>query len=111
VLAALRQITAGEVYVPASLLAAVSSIAAPVEMAPFSGRGPDHGLTGRQLDVLRLLGQGMSNKAIANRLALSEGTVKLHVSAILRALKAGNRTEAVMAAKQAGLLEDPIGAT
>ena len=56
------------------------------------------GLTPRQLDVLRLLGQGHSNKGIARVLKLAEGTVKLHISAILRALGVDNRTSAVVAA-------------
>lgn len=110
-LAALRQIIVGEVYVPASLLAAVSSMEDSVSGSSRIGRELDQRLTGRQLEVLRLLGQGLSNKAIANRLDLTEGTVKLHVSAILRALNAGNRTEAVMAAQRSGVLEDDAGSS
>jgi DNA-binding NarL/FixJ family response regulator len=53
------------------------------------------GLTARQRDVLALLMQGKSNKAICRVLRLAEPTVKNHVSAILRVLKAANRTEAV----------------
>ena len=57
----------------------------------------DFGLTGRQVDVLALIMQGKSNKAICRALDLSEPTVKSHVSAILRALKVSNRTEIVIA--------------
>lgn len=53
------------------------------------------GLTRRQREVLALLMQGKSNKAICRVLRLAEPTVKNHVSAILRALEAANRTEAV----------------
>lgn len=60
-------------------------------------------LTPRQREVLTLLGEGKSNKEIARILDLSEGTVKLHVTAILRALKVNNRTRAVVAASQMGL--------
>ena len=56
-------------------------------------------LTKRQQEVLLLLSQGLSNKGIANRLVLSEGTVKLHVSAIMRTLGARSRTEAVVVAE------------
>jgi len=57
-------------------------------------------LTPRQRDVLTLLCQGESNKRIALNLELSEHTVKLHVRAILQALNAENRTQAVIIAKQ-----------
>lgn len=52
-------------------------------------------LTRRELDVLRLLADGMANKAIAEALVISEGTVKFHVNSILRKLHVSNRAEAV----------------
>lgn len=55
-------------------------------------------LTPRQMDVMRLLAKGESNKGIADLLNLSEGTVKVHVAAILKALNAANRTQAVLIA-------------
>lgn len=60
------------------------------------------GLTERQLDVLDLLLQGMSNKQICRVLDLAEATVKVHVRAILRAFKADSRTEVVVAASRMG---------
>ena len=51
-------------------------------------------LTRRELDVLRLMARGDSNKAIATELVVSEGTVKFHVKNILRKLRAANRVEA-----------------
>ncbi len=57
-------------------------------------------LTLRQHDVLTLLMQGNSNKEIARALQLAEGTVKLHVTAILKAFNVNNRTRAVAAASQ-----------
>jgi DNA-binding NarL/FixJ family response regulator len=54
-------------------------------------------LTERQVEVLALMMQGKSNKAICRVLDLTEPTVKSHVSAILKALKVSNRTEAVVA--------------
>jgi DNA-binding NarL/FixJ family response regulator len=62
----------------------------------------DLGLTGRQLDVLALMMHGMSNKAICRVLDLAEPTVKNHVTAILKALKVSNRTEAVVAVGELG---------
>ncbi len=52
-------------------------------------------LTRRELDVLRLLADGNSNKAIAEVLVISDGTVKFHVNSILRKLRVANRAEAV----------------
>ncbi len=64
-------------------------------------------LTERQHEVLEMLSMGLSNKTIASRLSLSVGTVKLHVTAVLRALKARNRLELVLsrAAMQTALAQ------
>ncbi len=56
---------------------------------------PDKGLTARELEILRLMVDGMSNPEIAKRLFVSRSTVKFHVSNILMKLGAGSRTEAV----------------
>ncbi|MBI5891705.1 MAG: response regulator transcription factor [Nitrosomonadales bacterium] len=61
-------------------------------------------LTPRQCEVLDLLCQGMSNKLIARRLALSENTVRGHVQAILGFLEVSSRTEAAFAARRRGLV-------
>lgn len=63
------------------------------------------GLTARQLDVMHCLLKGGPNKLIARELGLVEGTVKMHIAAILRALHARNRTEAVIKAKGLGLVD------
>ena len=63
-------------------------------------------VTQRQQEVLLLLAQGLANKEIAYRLSLTEGTVKLHVAAILKAVGAANRTQAVAMARSSGLLEN-----
>lgn len=57
-------------------------------------------LTERQIDVLRLLSQGKPNKLIARDLGISEGTVKIHLAAIFRALNVRNRVEAVVASRR-----------
>jgi len=61
-------------------------------------------LTERERDVLRLLADGLSNKEIAARLVLAEGTIKNHVSAILDKLHAANRTQAARMARDQGLI-------
>ena len=61
-------------------------------------------LTPRERETLRLLGRGLQNKEIAARLGVRERTVKFHVAALMRKLGAGNRTEVVARATQAGLL-------
>lgn len=65
---------------------------------------PSADLTARELDVLRLLAEGLPNKAIAQRLAISEHTVKFHLNAILSKLGAQSRTEAVVQAIRLGLI-------
>ncbi len=60
-------------------------------------------LTGREVDVLRLLAQGLTNTDIATRLHLSEGTVRNHVSAIFAKLDVSDRTQAAVIAIQHGL--------
>jgi DNA-binding NarL/FixJ family response regulator len=61
------------------------------------------GLTQRQMDVLALMVHGKPNKLICRELHLAEGTVKCHVSAILRALEVGSRTQAALKAARLGL--------
>ena len=61
------------------------------------------GLTQRQSDVLRLLLQGKPNKLICRDLNLSEGTVKVHVSAILRALNVHTRAQAIVELARRGV--------
>lgn len=65
---------------------------------------PDSSLTGRERDVLQLIAEGCSNRAIADRLRLSEATVKGYVSSLLAKLNASSRLEALVRASDAGLL-------
>jgi DNA-binding NarL/FixJ family response regulator len=64
----------------------------------------NNSLTVREKEILQLVSRGLSNKAIARTLALSVGTVKVHVSNILGKLDVSNRTEATMRALQIGLV-------
>jgi DNA-binding NarL/FixJ family response regulator len=64
-------------------------------------------LTQRQLEVLALLCEGLPNKLICRRLNIATGTVKVHISCILRELGVRSRLEAVVAARRYGLLGEP----
>ncbi|NUT49715.1 MAG: response regulator transcription factor [Saccharothrix sp.] len=66
-------------------------------------RQADHGLTDREIDVLRLLATGATNREIAGRLHLGEGTVKNHVSRILDRLGLRDRTQAAVYARDRGI--------
>jgi DNA-binding NarL/FixJ family response regulator len=90
--AALKLVTAGGTYVPPAALdgAALDGLA----------------LTGRQREVLRLMARGLHNRQIAERLAISENTVKHHARAVFHALGVASRTEALVAATRLGLRFD-----
>ncbi len=66
---------------------------------------PEHELSGREIEVVRLMAQGLSNRAIAGALFLSEATVKTHLVRVYRKLKVDNRAAAVSAAVRRGVLE------
>jgi DNA-binding NarL/FixJ family response regulator len=91
---ALRLVFSGGIYVPPEALAPVET----KETKPARPASPaDVGLTARQIEVLALMMRGKSNKAISRLLDMAEPTVKHHVTAILKALRSANRTEAVIA--------------
>lgn len=107
-LSALRLILDGGIYVPPEPFISgtpVTEEAGPLPAtASFSARAAaDRGLTNRQIEVLRELLQGMSNKQICRNLNLAMGTVKAHVAAVLSALGVKTRTEAIAAADRLGL--------
>jgi DNA-binding NarL/FixJ family response regulator len=105
-LGAFNLIFSGGVYIPPEILERHRpGPAAPADGPATKARmsAADLGLTERQMQVLALMMQGKSNKAICRALDLAEPTVKIHVSAVLKALKAANRTEAVIAAAALGL--------
>jgi two-component system, NarL family, nitrate/nitrite response regulator NarL len=97
-LSALQLVLSGNIYVPPFMLQATAAAGG------AGGVGARGALTERQLDVLRLLSAGQSNKEIARTLGLSDKTVKAHVTAIFKALDVVNRTEAAGAARRAELL-------
>ena len=73
-------------------------------MDHIDGGGPD-ALTPREFEVLGLMAGGLLNKEIADKLSITERTVKFHVSSVLAKLGAGNRTEAVSVAVKKGLIQ------
>jgi len=92
---ALREVMAGDVYLPPKLRdPAIRN----------NGRGKDvaqrYGLTQGQMRVLELLVQGKTNRQIAELLSVTEGTVKIHVSAIFKAMNVANRSQALLLAKK-----------
>jgi DNA-binding NarL/FixJ family response regulator len=108
VMNALRMVVAGDIYIPHQAIAPARTEGP--KSSIYGGRANhrstdprDLGLTERQLDVLRLILKGFSNKLICRQLKLAEGTIKVHVSAVLRALGVHNRTQAIIAASQIGL--------
>jgi DNA-binding NarL/FixJ family response regulator len=106
ILHALQLVLSGGIYTPEPARESVPGIS--LRSAASAGR-PAVALTSRQMQVLHGLLQGLPNKAIARKLDLSEGTVKIHVAAIFRALNVNNRTEAVITARQLGLDADIPG--
>jgi DNA-binding NarL/FixJ family response regulator len=68
-------------------------------------------LTGRELDILRLIAQGLSNSEIGERLYISETTVKTHVTHVLQKLNLRDRVQAVVLAHQSGLADQDAPAT
>jgi len=92
---ALRLVFSGGIYIPPEALARAETKDVRPAGKPVSPS--DLGLTERQIEVLALMMQGKSNKAISRTLDTAEATVKHHVTAILKALKVANRTEAVIA--------------
>src|SRR3954470_1326216 len=106
ILGALQLVMSGDTYIPRQALPPEQPLSTPAPAPILQAKSEtlldkvsptDLGLTGRQLEVLALIMQGKSNKAICRVLDLSEPTVKSHVSAILRALNVSNRTEIVVA--------------
>jgi DNA-binding NarL/FixJ family response regulator len=78
-----------------------------IAQPPSRQEKPVAQLTEREVEILRLLAEGLSNKSISERLSLSENTIKYHLKNILQKLNVQNRTEAVMYAVRNNLIEKP----
>jgi DNA-binding NarL/FixJ family response regulator len=113
----LKDVTAEHLFDAVRIVAAGEALLAPsvtrrlisefAQLRPAAGRPPAVALTAltpRETEVLRLMAEGLSNPEIAARLVLSEETVKTHVSRILAKLGLRDRTQAVIAAYESGLI-------
>jgi DNA-binding NarL/FixJ family response regulator len=98
VIEGIRRVAEGEAIVPPALMARVLD-----ELAKPASDSRE--LTGRELEVLGLVAQGLGNKEIATRLVISENTVKTHVRHILEKSNLSNRAEAAAYAVQIGLIQ------
>ncbi len=113
ILSAINLVMAGGMYIPPELLnlnlknrkLPIHDLIEDLNESPKSVR-ENKVLTPRQTEVLKCLSEGLSNKQIAYRLGLSEGTVKIHITLLMRALEVSNRMQAVREARHRGLLQD-----
>lgn len=111
IIGAVKLVLSGGAYIPPELLNnslknefAVLKQVERLEQNPPKGEAVKN-LTPRQIEVIKLIADGYSNKNIAYELGLTEGTVKLHVTAILKILNVYNRTAAVMEASKLGIIK------
>lgn len=102
-LSAVRLVLAGGKYVPSEALMWSSFEKSLSKVSRNASMPESLGLTERQLDVLRLIASGASNKIIGRELGLAERTVKAHITAVFRALNVTSRTQAALAATKLGL--------
>ncbi|MFI1025524.1 response regulator transcription factor [Streptomyces olivaceus] len=102
---AVRAAAAGNAYLsPAATRHVVDTLASPAAtVRGEEARRRLAGLTGRERDVLALLGEGLSNADTGTRLHMSEATVKTYVSRVLTKLDCDNRVQAALLARDAGL--------
>ncbi len=99
------QLTTAMHSVVQGLLVLDSDLAAALRPAGYSELPPPaEDLTAREQEVLQLLAEGLTNRAIAQELSISEHTIKFHVNAIMTKLDAQSRTEAVVRATRLGLI-------
>jgi DNA-binding NarL/FixJ family response regulator len=92
-LQAIRMVHAGLRYLP------------PAVMKSLADRPPGTDLSDRELQILRLIVKGLSNKQIADNLRITEGTVKWHINIMLSRLNVTDRTQAVVTALQRGIVD------
>lgn len=102
---AITKVLAGDRYIPSALLTAQGDGGRGNSDLQASADNVTQLLTERQLEILALTSKGLSNKLIARELFLSENTVKVHVSAILRALSLSNRTQAGLVGQKLEILK------
>lgn len=102
-LSAVREVLAGNIFRPSGQQGSRLDDATPVPPNKISIRPEEVGLTDRQAQVLALMVRGLSNRDIAEQLELSEGTVKIHATAVFKALGVNSRTQALVAVARYGI--------
>lgn len=102
-LSAMRLVLQGGISIPPRLLGKLKGLAV-IASESLQNVEQQVALTKRQVEVLNCIAKGLPNKLIARELAISEGTVKLHVFAIMRILNVHNRTEVVIEATRRELI-------
>lgn len=105
---ALRDIIAGKTVVAPDLAPVLASAVQSDGKVKEEDEDPFAVLTPREFEILTLLAEGQSNKVIARNLGISDGTVKLHVKAILRKLNISSRITAAVMAVEHGVKKTPI---
>lgn len=122
IISAINLVLAGGVYIPHELLYSNQNNSIPAQqqkeyisplktLEKITSNTAEHtqkGLTERQIDIIRCIAEGLSNKQIAYKLNLTEGTVKVHITVILKILNVKNRTSAIIEAAKRGYISDNI---
>lgn len=118
IISAINLVLAGGVYIPHELLYTAKDATSLNEkqndyITPLKNlekisltptKSPEKRLTERQIDIVKCIAEGLSNKQIAYKLNLTEGTVKVHITVILKVLNVKNRTSAVIEAAKRGYI-------
>jgi DNA-binding NarL/FixJ family response regulator len=108
VISTLQSVADGQLAIDPQLLReALTSAAEPPDIGTPRQQADAYSVTPREHQVLRLVAEGLTNKEIGARLAISEDTVKKHVQNLIWKLRAADRTQAAIMAYRLGLLEDP----
>jgi len=118
---AINLVLAGGIYIPHELLYSTNktdskstedkertSSLKTLENITTNNKNTPKGLTARQIDIVKCIAEGLSNKQIAYKLNLTEGTIKVHITIILKLLNVKNRTSAVIEAAKRGYIPENI---
>ena len=120
IISAINLVLAGGIYIPHDLLHSSTSntiektnnidILTPLKNLETTTQQPQNSnnkkLTARQVDIIKCIAEGLSNKQIAHKLNLTEGTIKVHITIILKILNVKNRTSALIEATKMGYLSN-----